>query len=1026
MSRLLYKTRANERPQGKPNVYFTCHPDDFGRYYEEYAGKLLKLHDCAVWYEAEPEAEYDPEDLELHLSQMQLFVIPVTTKLLTRPSRAMDTEFPLAMKKYIPVLPLMMEGGLDGPYYDRFGALQYLDPNDRDLTRRSFDEMLETYVKAVLVGSELAGKVRAAFDAYVFLSYRKKDRKMAQELMRLIHKNPICRDIAIWYDEFLTPGEDFNQAIGAMLEKSDLFALTVTPNLVNEPNYVMAIEYPAALAQNKPILPVEMAKTDRVELEKHYRELPLCVPGTDGEEFRTALMERLKTIAVTANDEDPLHNYLIGLAYLDGIDVEVDGERAEQLITGAAQSGLREAMAQLATMYEKGKGVKRDYKKGVEWRRKAVDALKEAYEAEPTEAGARRYCDGLWNLITVQESLWQLDDAKQTCDEMNELILPYFRKGTDWAKRRMMIIHLWAGDLLSKSHDPISLSSKDRETYCGQILEHYKKALEISEGLAQEKDTPGERSYVSVCYGHLGKATEDYGWDHRAARAYYEKQYAIDEALVQKEGTIDQRLALAVSCSNVAEVLEAIGEYELSKEYFERLRDITEFLANETGTAQSRHNLGVSHMDLGRITVWLRDYEGAMEYLRKGVLVLEPLAAETNTIEDRRALGSCYSNMEDVAERKGDIEQAWEYAQKILAIDEELAAETGTAKARKGLGVIYNIMHRFAKQKNDPELIREYLGKYVSTREEEALKNGGEQALWSVWKDYVSLGDMFRESGDFKTALERYQRAVFFCSRCAETAGTSSAFHALQQIYEKMYCTAVEMGDPEKARHYYDCGKETVLRHAQAAAEIRDREEAAWRLKSLGDCYCEMGELAEKKGEQAEALNCFDKALAAWAGYCSEKAKADDYLYDWFDRVCKAADKAGVPDCADAIYRRFLAGIDVLIEEKAATEQLHERMIACLKLGDRAKKRDELDRAQICYEKGLAVSKALDDREGTVETHGYLAAMSLNLADFCYRQRDEKEKARCLLESVLEIKIPESASQYKIINSAKRYLEQGY
>ena len=51
--------------------------------------------------------------------------------------------------------------------------------------------------------------------------------------MRLIHKNEFCRDIAIWYDEFLTPGENFNDAIKEALQKSGLFVLTVTPNLVN-------------------------------------------------------------------------------------------------------------------------------------------------------------------------------------------------------------------------------------------------------------------------------------------------------------------------------------------------------------------------------------------------------------------------------------------------------------------------------------------------------------------------------------------------------------------------------------------------------------------------------------------------------------------------------------------------------------------------------------------------------------------------------------------------------------------------
>lgn len=31
MSKLQYRTIADERPQGKPKVYFACHPDDFGK-----------------------------------------------------------------------------------------------------------------------------------------------------------------------------------------------------------------------------------------------------------------------------------------------------------------------------------------------------------------------------------------------------------------------------------------------------------------------------------------------------------------------------------------------------------------------------------------------------------------------------------------------------------------------------------------------------------------------------------------------------------------------------------------------------------------------------------------------------------------------------------------------------------------------------------------------------------------------------------------------------------------------------------
>ena len=47
-------------------------------------------------------------------------------------------------------------------------------------------------------------------------------------------------------DEFLVPGENFNDAIYKAMEKSELFAMVVTPSLLENPNYVISIEYSVA------------------------------------------------------------------------------------------------------------------------------------------------------------------------------------------------------------------------------------------------------------------------------------------------------------------------------------------------------------------------------------------------------------------------------------------------------------------------------------------------------------------------------------------------------------------------------------------------------------------------------------------------------------------------------------------------------------------------------------------------------------------------------------------------------------
>ena len=347
-----FKTRGNSNPSRKAKVYFCSHPADFKGYFDSITDEILSYNDCAIWYD-EDEKNVRDELFYNDLKQMLLFVMPVTTKLLTQKSRAMDEDFEFAIANHIPVLPLMMESGLGAEYKQKFGDLQFLSKNRSDSTEISYEEKLRKYLNSILLDDETIKKIQDAFDAYIFLSYRKKDRIFAQELMRLIHRNDFCRDIAIWYDEFLTPGEDFNKTIRDALEKSGLFVLAVTPSLlepsvdengVERPNYIEKEEYPMAKKSGKPILPAEMVKTDKDILAKKFADIPSCADAHDETILTDALLKSLEKIAKRENDKNPEHNFFIGLAYLNGIDVEVDHERAVELITFAAEKNIPEAM----------------------------------------------------------------------------------------------------------------------------------------------------------------------------------------------------------------------------------------------------------------------------------------------------------------------------------------------------------------------------------------------------------------------------------------------------------------------------------------------------------------------------------------------------------------------------------------------------------------------------------------------------------------------------------------------------------
>lgn len=364
MNRFKIKTNGGLSSKDKPKVYFTCHPNDFSDYFYQVCGDIFATHDVAIFYTEDMSELIEDENLITDLSCMNLVVVPVTFKLLTEANRAMGFDIPFAMEHKMRILPIIMEDGIDALYSqpNKFGKLQYLKRFGRDLTEIKYEDKLRKYLDSIILSSEQLERIRAEFDAYIFLSYRKQNRSLANKLMKLIHSNPNLQDIAIWYDEFLAPGEDFKENIDEALRKSKLFALLVTPDILEKPNFIMDYEYIQAKAVALPILPTEMVETDRESLEEAYENIPECIDPEEGLMLEEQILQNISTLSVEENNT-PEHNYLIGLAYLEGIDVEVDRERGMSLITTAAEAEYPEAMIKLYNLSnEKG-----DYKTALKW-----------------------------------------------------------------------------------------------------------------------------------------------------------------------------------------------------------------------------------------------------------------------------------------------------------------------------------------------------------------------------------------------------------------------------------------------------------------------------------------------------------------------------------------------------------------------------------------------------------------------------------------------------------------------------------
>ena len=766
MAELLHKTLGGVSPRGKARVYFTCHPEDHNGYFQEITDELLKHSDCAVYYyEEEPEQD---DEYYVNLERMQLLVMPVTTRLLYLPNRAMDVEFAYAMEHHIPVLPLMQEQGLEDQYAEKFGNLQFLDKGNRDITAIPYEEKLKKYLTAVLLNDELTAQVRAAFDAWIFLSYRKKDRKAAQALMRLIHRDPRCRDIAVWYDEFLNPGEDFNDAIRTALEESQLFVLAVTPNLLETGNYVMREEYPEARKAGKPILPAEMEATDHDALGRDFPGMPEPLdPGTDGK-VSGAVLDALGALAVRENDEDPQHNFFIGLAYLSGLFVEKDHERAVRLITQAAEARLTEAMEKLVTMYETGEGVERDYLIAITWREKLVELARQQFERTRSAEDGYTYFGRLWDLGDAWDAQWNLSEAKAAYEKM--LTVSEKLYGEDGR-----IEGRW---LLSACYDKLGdISVAEKELTSAK--KWYSKSLEIRQEMAQGNE-PEVQISIAINYFDQGIVAQE-ECSFAEAKNWYKSALESIGKLEGNGGLEAVYIALGC-CQRLGRVAESEGNMNEARAWYKKALELSEGLA-KGGTTEALKNLIVSYSGLGNFAETEGNFSEARKWYQKALEISESLA-QNNTLESLRELSICYNNLGRLAEAENCLDNAKQWYQKGLEAVTRLSY-SGAPEALRHLSVSYNALGKLAEVEGDFDGAKIWYEKALEISVK-LSKSETPEALRDLAISYERMGNVAFAVGDESSASAWCKKALEIRDRVAEITHTPLSYDDLAVSYYKV------------------------------------------------------------------------------------------------------------------------------------------------------------------------------------------------------------------------------------------------
>ena len=645
-----YRVRGDFSPNGLQKVFFSFYPEDKERM-EKIADDILDISNCAAWYHEDSMTADDInlDDLGMKLQEMKLFVVIVSTNYLANDSLAKNWEYRFAMEHHIPVLPIAVESGLEEYFavemnriHEGDGDIQLLRSEVTDRTEISYYQKLARDLGAILLENEEVERIKQAFSGKIFLSYRKKDRRYANELMHTIHDIPSLRNVSIWFDEFMSSSEKWSDQIGDALKQSDVFLLLVSPSITEPDNYVIREEYPAARKQDKMIVSVgkneDKSKLPDIEdLRQIFPGLRVLVDGDNADELESVLQE------ITAETEStPEIDYLIGLAFFNGIEMERDTEKAVSLIVASARQNFPEAVEKLAEMYWKGDGIAVNYENSILWRKRLVELYEKKFDEIKEPEEMLEYIHALERLATC---LYELSS---------------FRDSLLYAK------------MLAK----------------------------LMEQIATISDISDFSHYHAQAYDLCGKNCRRLGL-YDDALAYADKYYKLAEKQYQQKSSINNLHNISVACERVGDAYYAIGDFEQTENWCLRALEIDRSIDEKLKSIESAFSLSANLLVFGDVYIQHSDYKKADQVYADAVQLRKRILAAEDTDERQKQYGESILSRGTALLLNEEIDEADKCFSKARNIFETLAEKDGTIEAQHIYSVVLNRCGKICEENSD-------------------------------------------------------------------------------------------------------------------------------------------------------------------------------------------------------------------------------------------------------------------------------------------------------------------------------------
>lgn len=672
-----YKVRGDFSPKGLQKVFFSFHPEDISQMML-IVDDVLEMVNCEIYYHIGKisQEEIDLDDYSLKLGEMKLFVVIVTTNYLMNDSFSKNWEYGYAVKQHIPILPVAVEPGLESFFTTEmnqigkgYGDIQLLKSQVNDDTEIDYRQKLCRDLKAILVNDNEIEKIRKAFSGQIFLSYRKKDRKYANELMKTIHGIPSLQRVSIWYDEFISTGENWSDQIGTALKNSDIFLLMVTASIMEPDNYVIREEYPAAIEQNKKIVSVRKSSDgsvalDREKLRELFPGVKAYIDGDNVNELEEALRE-LEDRQSSSVEK----NYLIGLAFFNGIGVEKDSEKAVSLIMAAAQKNFPAAISKLADMYWKGDGLAVNYENSILWRKRLVafysSRLKDIKDTWEMENYVR-------TLISLSSSLYELSSFRDSL-KYGKVLVELLKQATSFSESESF------DKYLTQAYNLCSKSSK-RLGLCDEALIYAKKDCLVSLAHYQSNECVVNYHNLAVAYQRIGDIYYVSG-DLEQTKSWYLKAIEIDEDINERLKSIDSALSLSTSILRLGDIYVRYGKYDEADHLYKRAVLLKRRILDAEDTDKYQRGYADAILSRGNSQILSGDIKTAKVLFEEAKNIYAELAEKSGMIELQYACSVALNRCAKICEKEGDFQKALEYYAQSLERRKKILSHIRTGEA---------------------------------------------------------------------------------------------------------------------------------------------------------------------------------------------------------------------------------------------------------------------------------------------------------------------------------------------------------